>query len=312
MSNTDVTPRVLDPAGFALADGGIETALEARLGQELTEFAAFRLLESEEGRAALAEYYRPFLTLAAVEGMPLVLDTPTWRANPDWGRLVGTDAEGLLRANTAAAALVREVARHVAPALELTVSGCVGPRYEDEPAVAMTSDEAERYHSPQVRALAAAGVDRVTAVTMTDAAEAEGIVRAARAAGVPAMVSFAPGPDGRLGRKTLAAAILEVDRATDSYPSGYLVNCAHPSEAAHALRSGELGPAEARAITGRIVGFRLNAARHGEDGEGERPTEFARAVLGLRALAPSARVFGGCCGTDAPHIEALAEGLAGR
>ena len=78
---------------FAIADGGIETALDERLGQVLPEFAAFTLLETETGRAALAEYYRPFVELAATNGLSLVLDTPTWRASPDWGALLGYDAD---------------------------------------------------------------------------------------------------------------------------------------------------------------------------------------------------------------------------
>lgn len=338
MSNNDVSPHALATPKVSIADGGIETALEERLGIELQEFAAFVLLDSDEGRAALVEYYRPFIQLAAAEGRPLVLDTPTWRANPDWGRLLGYDSAGLDRINTAAARLVREASEKLAPSLALTVSGCIGPRYGDEAAVGsnaladtapartvagakaevsatvaptMTAGEAETYHAPQARALAAGGADRISAVTMAHAAEATGIVRAAREIGVPVTVSFAVGADGRLpGGVTLAGAILEVEEATDAYPLGYLVNCAHPSEAARALAGRELNEAEARLLSSRIIGFRLNAARHGEEGAGDNPAAFAQQILELRPLAPSARIFGGCCGTDAPHIAAIVEGLS--
>ena len=312
----------------SLADAGIETALEDRLGQELPEFAAFVLLGTEQGRAALREYYRPFVELAVRTGMPLVLDTPTWRANHDWGESLGYDAAALERANRDAAELVRSAAEAIgeeaasggapdlAP-LELTVGGCVGPRYEDgadsrgRAAPAMGAQEAERYHAPQISALAAGGADRIHAVTMTDAGEAVGIVRAARSVGVPVVVSFAVDGDGRLaGGVSLAEAILVADAETDAYPLGYLVNCAHPSEVVRALAA-EAQSDEARgALAERVVGFRLNAARHGED-RGDAPEQFAAAVLDLRALAPAARVFGGCCGTDAPHIAAIAEALRG-
>lgn len=321
MWNSGVKPHALATPTIAIADGGIETALEDRLDQRLPEFAAFVLLDTEQGRAVLTEYYAPFIKLAAAEGRPLVLDTPTWRANPDWGVALGYDASALDRLNTEAVRLVRSAVEQFAPGLDVTVSGCVGPRYDDdasesetagaERSAPMTAEEAEAYHGPQVRALAAAGADRVGAVTMTSVAEAEGVVRAARAAGIPVTVSFAVGSDGHLaGGVTLAGAILEVEAATDSYPSGYLVNCAHPSEVARALRGSELDTAEARALSSRIIGFRLNSARHGEDGPGDNPAAFAQEMLELRPLAPAARIFGGCCGTDVPHITAIVEGLA--
>ena len=285
-------------APLTLADGGIETALIERLGQELPEFAAFVLLDTIDGRDALREYYRPFVELAAERSLPLVLDTPTWRANPDWGARVGADAAALDRANADAVALVRE-----AGGADTLVNGCVGPRFDDYVAgERMTADEAEAYHAPQVRALAEAGADRVTGVTMLDAAEGIGVVRAARAARVPVAVSFVVGADGALADgTTIAAAIAAVDEATDGYADGFLVNCAHPSEVAPGLQSGAGSPA-----ANRIIGFRLNAARHGEEGAGDAPAEFARGVQGLREFAPNAGLLGGCCGTDAPHIAALA------
>lgn len=301
-----MTPRTQDR--LALADGGIETALAERLGQELPEFAAFVLLGSAPGRAALREYYRPYLELARDAGSPLVLDTPTWRANPDWGARLGADAAALDRANADAVALVRTVADEIAPGADVTVNGCVGPRFDDFVAAErMTPAEAERYHAPQVRALAGAGADRVTSVTTLDAAEGIGVVRAATAARVPAAVSFVVGADGRLaGGGTIAEAIAEVDDGTDAAAVGFLVNCAHPSEVAAGLAACDGAPELAR-----LIGFRLNAARTGEAGPGDAPAEFARLELGLRGLAPRAALFGGCCGTDAPHIAALAAGADG-
>src|SRR5690606_32241681 len=84
---------------FSLADGGIETGLAERLGQELPEFAAFVLLDPNEGREALREYFRPFIELAVNSNTPLVLDTPTWRANADWLKLLGYDADEVGRVN---------------------------------------------------------------------------------------------------------------------------------------------------------------------------------------------------------------------
>ena len=82
-----------------LTDGGIETTLIFHQGLDLPEFAAFVLLEQEQGRTALRASFEPYLSLARQRGAGVVLDTPTWRANPDWGRRLGYDAEDLDRIN---------------------------------------------------------------------------------------------------------------------------------------------------------------------------------------------------------------------
>lgn len=293
---------------ITIADGGIETALTERLGQNLPEFAAFVLLDTADGRTALHEYFRPFIEAAVTRDLPLVLDTPTWRANSEWGSQLGYDADKLARINADAVALVRACIDEVVPDEQhiagITVNGCIGPRYDDYvPSERMSADEAEQYHAPQVRALADAGADRVTSVTTLDADEGIGVVRAAVGARIPAAVSFAVGADGRLADgSTIAESIAAVDSATDGVALGFLVNCAHPSEAAAGLKL-----AEGAAEHDRIVGFRLNAARHGEDGAGDNAETFAALELELRDLAAQATVFGGCCGTDVPHIVALGD-----
>jgi len=291
---------------LVLTDGGIETALVDRLGQELPEFAAFVLLDTAAGREALRAYYRPFVELARERGLGLVLDTPTWRANSDWGARLGYDADALERVNADAVALVREIGDDEpgAAAPEVLVNGCVGPRSDDYTASQrMTPEQAEQYHAPQVRALAESGADRVTSVTTLDAAEGIGVVRAAQQARIPAAVSFVLGADGRMADGgSIAEAIAEVDTATGGAAIGFLVNCAHPSEAAAGLARCAGAPE-----LSRIIGFRLNAAKHGEEGPGDEPARFAELAAGLREYAPNVAAFGGCCGTDVPHVSALAD-----
>lgn len=298
---------------FTLGDGGIETALEARLGQVLPQFEAYTLLNSEEGRAALHDYYRPFIEFADARKLPLALDTPTWRANPDWMTAIDGDASKLEAINADAVAFVREFADRLSPHVPIAINGVVGPRYDDFVAdQRMSAEEAEEYHGPQVRALAEAGADRVTSVTTLDVAEGLGVVRAAAAARIPAIVSFTVGSDGKLADgSTLAEAIRALDDAAEAaapaaaMPAGYAVNCAHPEEV---LRGIDPHAKE----TERIIALRLNAARHDEDGSGDEPALFSAAMAQLADRVPSAQIFGGCCGTDVPHIDAIANALSRR
>ena len=52
-------------------------------GRELPGFALFPLLAEDEGRAILERYYREHLDVAATYGLGYVLETPTWRSNPE-------------------------------------------------------------------------------------------------------------------------------------------------------------------------------------------------------------------------------------
>ena len=205
----------LSSGDLFITDGGMETTLIFREGIDLPHFASFDLLRSEEGRRSLRDYYGTYVALARDRGVGLLLDTPTWRANRDWGELLGYSEPELARANRDALSLVRELRTPDRP--PLVVSGCVGPRGDGYQASArMTADEAQQYHSPQIEALADGGADLVSALTLNYAEEAVGIVRAAAAAGLPAVVSFTVETDGRLpAQQDLGGAIEQVDDETD-------------------------------------------------------------------------------------------------
>ena len=67
-----------------LTDGGIETSLIFHQGLDLPEFAAFVLLDNDEGLDQLRRYYEPYVALARESGTGFVLESPTWRASPGW------------------------------------------------------------------------------------------------------------------------------------------------------------------------------------------------------------------------------------
>ena len=122
--------------------------------------------------------------------------------------------------NRDAIALMRELqaeyaARVTAP---IVVSGCIGPRGDGYVAGApMALDDAARVHQPQVDALAAAGADMITAITMTTSAEAIGVARAAARAGSPSAISFTVETDGMLpSGESLRNAIEAVDADADA------------------------------------------------------------------------------------------------
>jgi S-methylmethionine-dependent homocysteine/selenocysteine methylase len=296
---------------LALTDGGIETSLIFHQGLDLPCFASFPLLATDEGRAALRRYFEPFLRLSEEAGLPFVIDTATWRANPDWGERVGYTREALAQANRDAVVFASELA---AGRPDVTVNGILGPRGDGYVVgERMTAEEAQEYHAWQVGVLAEAGAERITILTVTYPEEAIGVVRAAAAAGLPVVVAFTVETDGQLpSGKSLADAIGDVDRQTDAAAAFYMVNCAHPSHFAAVLEDGE-------PWLRRVGGLRVNASAlsHAELDEAETldegdPRELADRHRELRERLPAIELLGGCCGTDHRHVKAIAEAWTER
>jgi len=290
-----------------LTDGGMETTLIFREGIELPEFASFPLLATERGRAALRRYFEPYVELAARLGAQLVLDTPTWRANVDWGATLGYSPEEVDQASRDGVALLSELRAAGGP--PILICGCVGPRGDAYDGTAtMSAAEAEAYHARQIGVFTDTDADLVTGLTLPTVEEALGIARAAVAAGMPVVISFTVETDGRLpSGQPLGEAIEQVDAETEGGPRFFMINCAHPTHLEQALAAGG-------AWRDRIHGIRANASKqsHAELDElglldAGDPEELAGSYLTLRPHLPNLQVLGGCCGTDHRHIEAIAE-----
>ena len=290
--------------GF-VSDGGLETDLIHHYGQELAQFAAFPLVESADGRATLQRYWMQVADIARRAAAGLFLEAPTWRANPDWGALLGYDAVALDQVNRAAIEMLAGFkASECSDITETTIVGVVGPRGDgylagERPAVS----EAAAYHRPQLASFAAAGADLAAAYTMTGPDEALGIATAANELRLPIAISFTVETDGRLPDDTsLAAAIQQVDANADVAYFG--INCAHPTHIALALSD--------EPWTHRIGALLPNASTRthaeldamDELDEGD-PVQLAVDVEELRRRLPSVAVVGGCCGTDPRHVAAM-------
>ena len=148
--------------GVFVTDGGLETELVFHDGRELPAFAAFPLLDNVEGRARLRRYYRGYLDIARAHRAGFVMETPTWRANPDWAAQLGYSAARLDEINRGAVALAREVCvEATAAGIGTVVSGCVGPRGDGyDPGAVMSHREAQDYHAIQIGSFAAAQATR--------------------------------------------------------------------------------------------------------------------------------------------------------
>ena len=100
-----------------LTDSGMETDLIFHHGYDLPHFAAFVLLDDEDGTETLRQYFREHAAIARDAGVGLVLESPTWRASPDWGELLDYSPERLADINRRAIALLADIRTELGPSL---------------------------------------------------------------------------------------------------------------------------------------------------------------------------------------------------
>ncbi len=194
---------------------------------------------------------------------------------------------------------------------EVAVAGSISPlnhpyRSDQVPDPAAAEEE----HSETARSLAAAGVDFLLLETMNTLAEARAALAAARTTGLPVWVSLAP--NGR--RETLAGEPLADAAGLAALGAGaLLINCAPPAhvdEAVTALAGVAEAPVGAYALLGRYAppSWKMDFYPRFVGWEETSPEEYAEHAA--RWIESGARIVGGCCGTTADHIRAIAAAAA--
>ncbi len=296
-----------ESADLFLTDGGLETTLVFLEGFDLPYFSAFDLLKDEKGYKAIRDYYLRYLKIAKNFNTGFILESPTWRANPDWITKIGYPKTAVSQINKKAVQLLVDLKNEFEDYLSnIIISGCVGPRGDGyKPENKMDVEEAEKYHSEQIEVFSHTPVDMISAVTMNYVEEAVGISRAAYAVNLPVVISFTVETNGKLPTgMPLKEAIEQVDKNVKEPPLYFMINCAHPTHFIKELQDGQQDE-----WTGRIKGIRANASckSHAELDEATEldrgnPQELGNEYKRLKRSFNQLNVFGGCCGTDEEHV----------
>lgn len=310
-----------------LTDSGLETVLIFQKQRDLREFASFELVVPQDSGKAdardiqlLRDYFEEHVQVAAKHNMGLCVETVTWRASADWGKKLGYDQEGLRNANTKAVRLFLELKKEWLEKYDLDkddilVSGCVGPKGDGyQVGDLLSAKEYKEYHLPQLKVLKDAGADLLSGITLNNVEEALGMVQAAKEIHAPIVISFTVETDAKLpSGMDLTEAISIIDKATGSYVSYYMINCAHPTHFEKLFQ----GEGKRKAELQRVKGIRANASKmsHAELDDAEElddgnPNELGKEIASLCRLHPAFNVLGGCCGTDVRHIQSIAENMS--
>ena len=270
--------------------------LDAALGTELSRCGAPASPPLWSARAVLE---RPDLVLAdhrenAAAGAE-VLTAGTFRTQP---ALLGDAAR---EATRRAVALAREAAANRPGVL---VAGSIAPVADCwRPDLVPTAAELARLHALHAEALAQAGADLLLLETFGTAREWLAAARAAAATGLAVVACATTRADGALlSGEPLGEAARSL-LALPSPPVALGVNCVPARRLAASLaRLASAAPGVPLAAYGN-TGLPLDEAA-GAFAEPISPEEYAYVAEGWLSLG--ARLVGGCCGTGAGHVAALA------
>ena len=331
-SNNPLPPHFRTKRPF-LSEGGLETTLCFEKNLVLPEFAAFPLLDDASHSEVVLNTFAEYAKVARHHRTGLVLETPTWRASLPWIRKLGYPDSKVHDANTKGVKLLKQVReQNQTDDTPIVISGCLGPLGDaynptsssspgstgrhDAASCCFLAETIESYRC-QVSALAAAGVDQISIMTVTETAEAIAAVVLAREHALPVWVSFTVETDGKLhDGRSMADFVRSVDEATDGYASYFGINCAHPHHFSSALRD---LPETETWLRERIWEVRANASDkshheldNSQDIDRGDPSALGKLYGEFLELLPNLKVVGGCCGTDEEHVSEIAKAVLPR
>jgi 5-methyltetrahydrofolate--homocysteine methyltransferase len=192
----------------------------------------------------------------------------------------------------------------------IVVAGSMGPTGEMlEPYGTLTGEEAESTFAEQAQALAQGGVDVIWIETIFAFGELEAAVAAASSTGLPVVSTMTFDTAGRTMMGDTPEKAREFIQALNPRPIAFGANCgAGPSMLIDTIckirRCGsdtDVLIAKGNCGVPQMVGGEIVYS-----GNEEIMARYARL-----ARDAGARIVGGCCGTTATHLKAIAEALVG-
>jgi 5-methyltetrahydrofolate--homocysteine methyltransferase len=211
--------------------------------------------------------------------------------------------------NVAATRLVREaVAAAGRPAL---VAGSIGPTGKMlRPYGDLDREDAERIFAEQAAALAEGGVDLIWTETFSATEELEAALSGVAPTGLPVVATMTFDTNGcTMMGVTPEAAITHV-RTLPSPPAAFGANCGvGPASLVDSILGlvGGAGAHDVIVAKGNCGVPQYHDGSVDYDGTPEIMADYA-----CLARDAGARIIGGCCGTTAAHLGAMAEALARR
>lgn len=325
---------------YVLTQGGIETTLFYKTDFPLRHFASFEVALSKQWHHLIHLDNAAFMKIACEYDVPIILDSQTWRASQNWFDKMGFHShhdrhQVFVKCYELTISSIIQIrdkwsGHHHQPTI--IMPGLIGPMDDAyHPESIPSVHFAKQYHTYSVGQLKQVGFTEIYALTITSSAEACGIALAAAEHNMPCIISFVITTTGHLpSHETLAHAITTVDQTfiqsssiqnnnnnnNNNQPLFYMLNCIHPKYIKPVLQTAKQKKED---WLDRIYGVRANASEKTHEeldncdilDEGNPPL-WAQQMIDLTQLCPNIRILGGCCGTDAKHVEQIAKLLPSK
>ena len=293
-------------------EGAVAERLRREFSVQINPFVAHSaLIYHSESRAILRSIYKQYINSAQRRNVPILIFTPTRRANPERINQAGLLDKDINGDCARFLMDVRDEYDKYKQSIYIGgIMGCKGDAYNA--VEALPSDQAFEFHLRQAEQLSDGGVDFLLGATLPATSEATGLAMAMATTGKPYILSFVIRPDGTLlDGVPVHDAILRIDSAVTPRPAFYMVNCVHPSVLLSALTA-ENNCSDL--VRQRLIGIQANtSSKSPEELDGSSDLmveddveELVDKMVQLRK-EHHLRIFGGCCGTDNQHIQQLVE-----
>ena len=268
------------------------------------------MIYEDDGKLLLEKIYREYIDIAQSSDLPIMLLTPTWRANKERTAKADVDMKTI---NSDAFAFVNEIRKSYGNFSDKIfiggLTGCKGDAYKPEEA--LNEIDAYIFHKEQMQILADAGADFLFASTLPEINEAKGIAKAMSETNKDYVISFVIRDNGKLLDGTLLTdAIKSVDCSVSNPPLFYLTNCIHP-DVLHKSFANIVD--KENILQKRLFGIQANASSKNpeeldilQELDADSPTDWARGMVDLNKKY-NLKILGGCCGTDARFISSIVE-----
>ncbi len=303
---------VFEKRNLILTEGSIIERLRRDFNYPLDEnLLNAAMLYDDAGRKILEEIYSDYIKLGLDRNMPVIILTPTWRANsertknsPFANKNINGDAFDFLNA-------IRN--KFISNKENIFIGGLMGVKGDSyKPEEALNTEEAYLFHLWQAKRLADAGADFLIASTVPSIKEAAGISKAMAEQNTPYIISFVVRPSGNLLDGTsLDEAINIIDAAIEPNPLAFMVNCVHPTIFIQALKNYSAD----NIIHKRLYGLQANASDKSPEEldnadmlHSDDPANWGVLMAELNNQY-NMKILGGCCGTGSNHIKCLLDNL---
>ncbi len=265
------------------------------------------LIYDPDGKRAMLNIYKGFITVAYEADLPIIICTPTWRANRE--RIIEADIKRDINGD-AVRFLKCERDQWGAFSSKIFIGGLIGCKNDCyKPEEGLQQDEAYSFHTWQIEKLAKEGIDFLMAATLPSVSEAAGIALAMEKTKIPYLISFVINRAGEiLDGTSLQTAFDSIDAKTATPPFGYMINCAYPSF----LNAHE----QPKTVFKRLIGFQGNASSLDHEKlegssvlQSDSMDDWGDRMVALNRIC-GVKILGGCCGTDVNHLKYIVKKLA--